>query len=87
MASRSDAKIKRAKSIKGLEQRLSITFKPVQPSGDFVQKLKQRLSTTPPLHIEQDRPSGLLWWILGLLLFVFGYYFFRRLWRYLYPSD
>jgi hypothetical protein len=79
--------MQQANAIEGLEQRLSSTFKPVIPSGDFVQKLKQRLSTTPPLRMEEDHPSGLLWWALGLLLFLLGFYFFRRLYRYLFPGD
>lgn len=83
MASRSEANIKQARSIRGLEDKLSVTFKPVQPSGDFVQKLKQRLSTTPPLHMEEDRPTGWMWWIIGLILSVLGFYLFKRLWQYL----
>jgi hypothetical protein len=83
MAARTETRLKSPKSIKGLEQKLSETFKPVQPSGDFVQKLKQRLSTTPPLRIEEDRPTGLIWWILGIALSIMGFYFLRRLWRYL----
>ncbi len=77
MASRSEVNIKRARSIKGLEDKLSDTFKPVQPSGDFVQKLRQRLSTTPPLHMEEDRPTGWLWWILGLIVINIGILFLQ----------
>lgn len=83
MATRSEVHIRRARSIKGFEQKLSDTFKPVQPSGDFVQKLKQRLSRTPPLHMEEDQPTGWMWWILGLIFSVLGFYLIKRLWRYL----
>jgi|WetSurSiteA1Bulk_404760.scaffolds.fasta_scaffold82767_2 hypothetical protein len=83
MASRSEANSQQDVSIKGLEQKLSDTFKPVQPSGDFVRKLKQRLSTTPPLHLEEDYSTGWMWWILGFILSIMGFYFFKRLWRYL----
>ena len=61
------------------EARLEAAFRPVRPSNNYVQKLRQRIQFKPPVEVAQrlnDRPSLLL--ILGgvlsvsLLIITFG---------------
>jgi hypothetical protein len=73
--------------IKGIEKRLSSTFKPIMPNGDFVKRLKNRLASTPPLKVERDHSSGLLLGILGVLAVILGLLFGKWLWKFLFPSE
>ncbi|MGA9396864.1 MAG: hypothetical protein WBV22_01280, partial [Anaerolineaceae bacterium] len=72
MTTRSGSISKRSSLINGLEERLSSTFKPVKPDGDFVKRLKVRLASTPSLRIEEDRTSGILLCFLGILAVLAG---------------
>ncbi|MBN2257334.1 MAG: hypothetical protein JW704_05875 [Anaerolineaceae bacterium] len=87
MASRSAQTSQHSTLISGLEKRLSSTIKPVKPDGDFVQRLKERLASTPSLNVEQEVTPGLLLAILGLLLMILGFFLGKHLWKYLFPAS
>jgi hypothetical protein len=73
--------------INGIEKRLTSTFKPIKPDGDFVRRLKERLTSTPSLRIEKDHASGLLLGILGVLAMMLGLLLGKFLWNYLFPPE
>jgi hypothetical protein len=87
MATRSSLISEKSSILNRLERTLSTTFKPVEPDGDFVERLKKRLATTPSLRIEQDRTSGILLCLLGILALMLGLFIGKSLWRYLFPPE
>jgi hypothetical protein len=87
MITRSDSIADGSALINGLEEKLSSSFKPVKPDSDFVKHLKERLASTPSLRLEEDRSSGILLSILGVLAVVVGLLLGRRLWKYLFPPE
>jgi|GEM_PF-3271590 len=87
MTTRSGSIAERSSRINGLEERLSSTFKPVKPDGDFVKRLKDRLASTPSLRIEEDRTSGIFLCLLGILAVIAGLLLGKRLWNYLFPPE
>ncbi len=87
MTTRSNPISKNSSLIDGLEKTLSTTFKPVKPDGDFVKRLKERLASTPSLRVEQNRASGILLCLLGILVAILGLLIGKSLWRYLFPPE
>ncbi len=87
MTTRSGSLSKSVSLIDGLEERLSSTFKPVKPDREFVIRLKNRLASSPSLFVEEDRTSGILLWVLGILAMLVGLLLGKRLWNYLFPPE
>ena len=73
--------------ISRIEKKLSSTFKPINPDGDFVKRLKTRLASTPSLKIEEDHSSGLLLGIFGVLAVILGLLLGKCLWKFLFPPE